>query len=141
MQANEEGSKAPATSFLTLLTGMNLLSIESGYKCGMKNTPYSENDVVKVVHQLNEAGCNPEVKNCSSGQIANIMSKFYYKNLKNTISIILYQRVYQKIRLTKMWRLMMKTHIIAFLVRCSDFKETRLRKTIYHTTTKLILRY
>ena len=40
---------------------------------------HSENDMVKVFHQLNNAGYKPYIKYGSSGQIANIMCKFYYK--------------------------------------------------------------
>ena len=102
---------------------------------------HSGNDMVKVFHQLNEAGYKPYIKYGNSGQIANIMCKFDNKKLKNTFSVILYRRVYQKIGLMKMWRLMMKTHIIVLLALCSDFRRTCLRKTIYHITMKLILRH
>ena len=41
-----------------------------------------ENYMVKVFHQLNDAGYKPYIKYGNSGQIANIMCKLYYKQLK-----------------------------------------------------------
>ena len=150
MQANEEGFKAPATSRF-YITDRNepikykmfddvddLLKMRDEEEYALI---HSDNDMVKVFHQLNEAGYKPYIKYGNSGQIANVMCKFYYKKLKNTSNTILYHRVYQRTGLMKMWRLMMKTHIIVLLVLCSDFRRTCLRKTIYHTITKLILRY
>ena len=46
---------------------------------------HSENDMVKVFHQLNDAGYKPYIKYGNSGQIANIMCKFYYKQLKKYV--------------------------------------------------------
>ena len=44
----------------------------------------SDNDLVKVFHQLNEAGYKPHI-NYQAGRITNILCKFYYKNLKKYI--------------------------------------------------------
>ena len=42
---------------------------------------HSDNDLVKVFHQLNEAGYKPHI-NYQAGRITNILCKFYYKKLK-----------------------------------------------------------
>ena len=142
MQANEEGFKAPTTGRFYItdrdepikyrmfdnIDGLLKMRDEEEYAL-----IHSENDMVKVFYQLTEAGYKPYIKYSNSGQIANIMCKFYYKKLKNTSNTILYHRVYQRTGLMKMWRLMTKRHIIILLVLCSDFRRTCLRKTIYHT--------
>ena len=46
---------------------------------------HSENDLAKVFHQLNKVGYKPYIKYSTSGQIANIMCKFYYKKTKQRI--------------------------------------------------------
>ena len=56
---------------------------------------HSDNDLVKVFHQLNEAGYKPHI-NYQAGRITNILCKFYYKKLKkyikyNTVSHCLSQ--------------------------------------------------
>ena len=45
---------------------------------------HSDNDLVKVFHQLNEAGYKPHI-NYQAGRITNILCKFYYKKLKKYI--------------------------------------------------------
>ena len=45
---------------------------------------HSDNDLVKVCHQLNEAGYKPHI-NYQAGRITNILCKFYYKKLKKYI--------------------------------------------------------
>ena len=45
---------------------------------------HSDNDLVKVFHQLNEAGYKPHI-NSQAGRITNILCKFYYKRLKKYI--------------------------------------------------------
>ena len=42
---------------------------------------HSDNDLVKVFHQLNEAGYKPRI-NYQAGRITNILCKFYYKKLE-----------------------------------------------------------
>ena len=42
---------------------------------------HSDNDLVKVFHQLNEAGYKQHI-NYQAGRITNILCKFYYKKLK-----------------------------------------------------------
>ena len=94
MQANEEGFKAPTTSRF-YITDRNepikykmfddvddLLKMRDEEEYALI---HSENDMVKVFFQLNEAGYKPYIKYGNSGQIANIMCKFYYKKLKKYI--------------------------------------------------------
>ena len=45
---------------------------------------HSDNDLVMVFHQLNEAGYKPHI-NYQAGRITNILCKFYYKKLKKYI--------------------------------------------------------
>ena len=45
---------------------------------------HSDNDLVKVFHQLNEAGYKQHI-NYQAGRITNILCKFYYKKLKKYI--------------------------------------------------------
>ena len=45
---------------------------------------HSDNDLVKVFHQLNEAGYKPHINYQARG-ITNILCKFYYKKLKKYI--------------------------------------------------------
>ena len=85
IQANEEGFKAPATSRFSI-TDKNetikykmfddvdeLLKMRDEEEYALI---HSENDMVKVFHQLNEAGYKPYIKYGNSGQTANIMCKF-----------------------------------------------------------------
>ena len=94
MQANEEGFKAPTTSRF-YITDRNepikykmfddvddLLKMRDEEEYALI---HSDNDMVKVFFQLNEAGYKPYIKYGNSGQIANIMCKFYYKKLKKYI--------------------------------------------------------
>ena len=62
---------------------------------------HSDNDLVKVFHQLNEAGYKQHI-NYQAGRITNILCKFYYKKLKNTLNTTLSHNVYQKSELIKM---------------------------------------
>ena len=45
---------------------------------------HSDNDLVKVFHQLNEAGYEPHI-HYQAGRFTNILCKFYYKKLKKYI--------------------------------------------------------
>ena len=94
MQANEEGFKAPTTSRF-YITDRNepikykmfddvddLIKMRDEEEYALI---HSDNDMVKVFFQLNEAGYKPYIKYGNSGQIANIMCKFYYKKLKKYI--------------------------------------------------------
>ena len=54
---------------------------------------HSDNDLVKVFHQLNEAGYKPHI-NCQAGRITNILCKFYYKKLKKYIKYNIVSQVF-----------------------------------------------
>ena len=94
MQANEEGFKAPTTSRFYITDRDepikhkmfddvdDLLKMRDEEEYALI---HSDNDMVKVFFQLNEAGYKPYIKYGNSGQIANIMCKFYYKTLKKYI--------------------------------------------------------
>ena len=63
---------------------------------------HSDNDLVKVFHQLNEAGYKPHV-NYQAGRTTNILCKFYYKKLKKYIKYNIVSQCLSKERIEEVY--------------------------------------
>ena len=91
---------------------------------------HSDNDLVKVFHQLNGAGYKPHI-NYQAGRVTNILCKFYYKKVKkyikyNIVSQCLSQERVDEDAITDNEKVYNKITTIMFNLQKELFKENHL---------------